>query len=130
MSETIRFHEILEMRLRSTMKKFVGKDLNPIVLRAVRNAMFDDVKRVITSSSIKLSEQALGWITNQYFKNTGLNGEEGTINELVIVNDYQLSSFSDHDVTVLDNLFNDTFFGDQLEVERSRRADGKTEPVQ
>lgn len=129
MSETIRFHEILEMRLRGTMKKFIGEDLTPTVLRKVRDAMFDDVKRVFTSSNVTLSDQAIGWVTSQYFKGTGLN-EEGNIGDLVIVNDYQLSSFSDHDVTVLDNLFTATFFGEEIETERVRRADGKAKPVQ
>src|SRR6202166_3160815 len=93
----VRFHEILEARFRSTLKKFMGKNLTPTMLRLVRNAILSDVQRMFQASNVVLSARAMGWVTNQYYLRTGLNGE-GIIAELVITNDHKLESFSDDDM--------------------------------
>ncbi len=124
MTEQIRFHEILEAKLRSTIKKFIGRDLKPSVLKELRDAMVDDVTRVFNASNVKLTENALSWVGTQYFKTVNLN-DNGIMAELVIVNDFKLADFPDADIETLYNLFNTAWFGEEVEQERARRRDGK-----
>lgn len=127
-TSTIRFHEILELKLKQTLGTFTNKQMSPIVLRQMRDALFDAVKKVFAASSARLSDRALGWITNQYFK--AVQVREESIGDLIIVNDYDLGTFSDEEMDVLNKLFNVTFFGTLIEEELKKREHGSKTEVQ
>lgn len=122
----IRFKDILEARIRSTLKTFIGRQLSPIVLREIKSAILSDVKRVFLASGISLHPDVEGWLANQFFKNTRLNGEEGTMLDLVIIKEYELSTFSDSDVRTLYGLFSETQIFDQISEEYKRRFEDGT----
>ncbi len=118
----IRFRDILEARFRTTLKKFIGHPLTPLTLRKVKVEMLDDVNRVFAASNVSVGDDVKVWLANQYFKHVELNGEEGTLLDLVIIKEHELSSFSNIDIETLYSLFSDTKIFDDIAKEKERRT--------
>lgn len=122
----VRFAELLRLNLNDKIKKKFsdGKTLTPKVLREVRDCVQETITDVFAKSTHPLSEKAINWVANQYFKSIEIGTPDGkiTINELVVVNDYPLSDMSFGDIQLMKNLFNETEMSTALAEEYSRRS--------
>ncbi len=118
----IRFKNILEARFRSTLKTFVNQRLSPITLRKIKVALVNDIKCVFAASNFSIDDITKEWLANQYFKHVELNGGEGTLIDLVIIKDHELSTISDVDIETLYSLFSGTKIFDDIVNEKERRV--------
>ena len=118
----IRFAELLEQHVTNVItKKFMHEALTPALMRDMRDTIKTTVGIVFDRSNHSLTPAALGWLSNQFFKAIKVNGDE-KISEQIIMNDYNLSQLSYHDIELLRNLFNETDLRWVLEEEYKRRT--------
>lgn len=115
-----RFSDLLAMHISNTIKKrFMNEQLNENTIKSIRNCIQDVVHGIFRKSTYNLSDDALNWISNQYLKSVNLNGS--SINDLVLINDYDLSDMTHYDITLMRKLFNETNMSEQLDKEYLRR---------
>lgn len=118
----IRFSQLLEQHLITIIRRdFAGKQLTPQLLRELRDAIKQQLTWVFDRSSHKLSTNALGWITNQFFKAVRIN-EDTTVNDQIVLNDYNLADLPYDDIELMRNLFDQTKMSALLEEEYQRRS--------
>lgn len=118
----IRFHQLLELHLVSTIKKkFLGQALTPATLREVRDEVVSIVGGVFEKSHHRLSPEAISWVANQHFKRMRVNDQQ-SINDLVVINEHKLSELSFSELELLKNLFGETAIGPELTTEYQRRS--------
>lgn len=122
----VRFAELLVLHLNTRVKKQFpqGTTINQGKLREIRDCVRDTCLEVFSKSSHGLSADAINWIANQFFKSIKMSTTDGstTINDLVVINEYNLSELPYHDIELMRNLFNETEMGQQLNEEYQRRS--------
>jgi hypothetical protein len=118
----IKFHQLLENQFNKILQRdFCGKSLTPDVLRELREAIKKQIQSVFTVSQFKLSENAMSWLGDQYFKEIKID-EDQMMTDMVIMNEYLLSDLELNDIKLLLNLFNDTKLGVSINAEMKRRS--------
>jgi hypothetical protein len=118
----IRFSKLLELHLLNVVrKKFTNEQLTPATLRMIRDEIRSHVDAIFAKSSFKLSEEARGWVANQYFKSIKVNNDQ-PVSDLVIINEFKLDKLTYSELELLKNLFNETAPGQELLVEWDRRS--------
>lgn len=118
----IRFAQLLELHVTNVItKKFVNEQLTPLLMRQIREAIRAAIENVFVKSKHNLSNAALTWLTDQYFKAIKLNGEM-TMSDQVVIHEYKLSQLPYHDIELLRNLFNETAMAPELEKEYRTRS--------
>lgn len=123
MSETkqIRFYQLLEQRLSREIKKHVSSELTPETMRSIRESIRRTINGVFSKSNHKLSEHAVTWLTDQYFKGIRLN-EDQLMSDQVVINEYRLPELEFTDIQLLRNLFLETQMGPELDEELRHRS--------
>lgn len=120
----IRFVELLEGYLVKVLQKKFGKvTLTNEMLREMRDEIRTRVDGVFDKSSFKLTPEARGWVSNQFFKTIKVS-EDQIINDVVVINEYKLSAMPYSDIELLKNLFNETIMGQELLEEYKLRSKG------
>lgn len=114
------FLDTLDATLLGRLKCYEGKDINPDVLREIRDVTREVIDAALLTHKVTLSENSRQWVSNQYFRSIRLTSEH-TINELVYINDHELKSLPTKDITTMLALFQSTVFGNELKIERTRR---------
>lgn len=121
----VRFAELLRLNLNDKIKKKFadGRTVNEAVLREIRDCVRETIASIFAKSSYSLSEKAVNWVSNQYFKSIQLGTPNGPIliNELVVINDFPLSEMTFQDIQLMKNLFNDMDMSTALNEEYNRR---------
>jgi hypothetical protein len=123
----IRFYQLLESRITDKLReKFTNVTYNHLVLREMRDAIKEILSGIFNKSErFKISNESLTWLTNQHFKTlsfTDNTGQKQIINDLIIINDYELSELPFNDIELMCNLFEEASFGEQLVIEMKRRT--------
>lgn len=122
----VRFAELLRLNLNDKIKKKFadGRLLDDIVLREVRDCVRETITDIFAKSKHPLSEKAINWVANQYFKSIEIGTTDGKVSiaEIVVINDYALSDMSFTDIQLMKNLFNETDMSTALNEEYSRRS--------
>jgi hypothetical protein len=111
---------MLDVTLLGKLKAYEGKDINPDVLREIRDLTREVIDAALEANSVVLSENSRQWVANQYFRSIRLTSEH-MINDLVVINDHSLKSLPTKDITTMLAAFHDTVFGNELNIERKRR---------
>lgn len=121
--KSIRFHELLEIKLNDTLtKEFSLEGLTPALMKSIRSAIQEQIRDVFSKSSHTLTPNAITWLGDQYFKSIKLNSNQ-LMADLVIINEYKLSELEFSDIKLLYNLYRDTKMGPELIDEmRTRNA--------
>lgn len=120
----IRFSELLRVHIDSIVKKqFIdkkidGSALTP-VLTELRDTIRSSINDVFSKSKHRLAPDAMNWVANQYFKAVQINGM--SVNDMVVINDYDLKTMSLTDIKLMRDLFNETAMSVQLNEEYDRR---------
>jgi len=95
-------------------------NFNKESLALVHNVISTEVKDVFSKmKTTTVSGLATDWLINQLFKSIIINGEK--IGEVIVMNDYDISSLPKKDVVLFSKLFNDTQIGVDLKNELARR---------
>ncbi len=121
----IRFAQLLELHLNNQVnKKFSDAVVNNETLHEMRALIKEQVNGIFKKSSHAVTQPGLDWLSNQLFKHVSLVTSEGKklISELVIFNEYNLTSLPYSDIQLLRNLFNETQMGPELEEEYRKRS--------
>lgn len=120
--QPIRFYQLLEQHVVSTIKKkFLNEQLTPTTLKAVRDEIRLIVNNVFDQSAHKLSIEAQNWVANQLFCRMKVNDDQ-IVNDLVVINEYDLSKMSLEDIGLMRDLFNETVFAEELEKAYSSKV--------
>lgn len=120
-TKSTRFYQLLEFRLNDTLKKkFLHEALTPTLMRSIRESIAKQLDDVFSRSSFKLSQPALAWLGDQYFKGIKLNSDQ-VMSDQVVINEYNLSELEFNDIQLLRNLFLETTMGHELDEEFRRR---------
>lgn len=120
-NKRIRFHQLLELQLNNSLKKFLHEQLTPVVMRSIREEIRATIDGVFSKSKHRLSPDATTWLTDQYFKGIRLNDDQ-LMSDQVVINEYKLTELEFNDIQLLRNLFNETVMGPELDAELKRRS--------
>lgn len=119
----VRFHALLQEKiLKQLTSAAVAGEFNfsKKSLALVHNVISTEVKDVFSKmKTTTVSGLATDWLINQLFKSIIINGEK--IGEVIVMNDYDISSLPKKDVVLFSKLFNDTQIGVDLKNELVRR---------
>lgn len=119
----VRFHALLQEKiLKQLTSAAVAGEFNfsKESLALVHNVISTEVKDVFSKmKTTTVSGLATDWLINQLFKSIIINGEK--IGEVIVMNDYDISSLPKKDVVLFSKLFNDTQIGVDLKNELARR---------
>lgn len=116
-----RFFQLLEERFSQITRRYLQKDLTPDLMREIRTAFQNTVKNVFSQSKkTKLSENAVVWLADQYFKGIHLT-DDMLMSDQVVINEYALDELEFNDIEVLNSLFNETSMAPDLLEEFVRR---------
>lgn len=119
----VRFHALLQEKIlkQLTSAAAAGEfNFNKESLALVHNVISTEVKDVFSKmKTTTVSGLATDWLINQLFKSIIINGEK--IGEVIVMNDYDISSLPKKDVVLFSKLFNDTQIGVDLKNELARR---------
>lgn len=119
----VRFHALLQEKIlkQLTSAAIVGEfNFSKESLALVHNVISTEVKDVFSKmKTTTISGLATDWLINQLFKSIIINGEK--IGEVIVMNDYDISSLPKKDVVLFSKLFNDTQIGADLKNELARR---------
>lgn len=119
----VRFHALLQEKiLKQLTSAAVAGEFNfsKESLALVHNVISTEVKDVFSKmKTTTVSGLATDWLINQLFKSIIINGEK--IGEVIVMNDYDISSLPKKDVVLFSKLFNDTQIGVDLKNELVRR---------
>lgn len=119
----VRFHALLQEKIlkQLTSAAIVGEfNFSKESLALVHNVISTEVKDVFSKmKTTTISGLATDWLINQLFKSIIINGEK--IGEVIVMNDYDISSLPKKDVVLFSKLFNDTQIGVDLKNELARR---------
>lgn len=119
----VRFHALLQEKIlkQLTSAAIVGEfNFSKESLALVHNVISTEVKDVFSKmKTTTISGLATDWLINQLFKSIIINGEK--IGEVIVMNDYDISSLPKKDVVLFSKLFNDTQIGVDLKNELVRR---------
>lgn len=119
----VRFHALLQEKiLKQLTSAAVAGEFNfsKESLALVHNVISTEVKDVFSKmKTTTVSGLATDWLINQLFKSIIINGEK--IGEVIVMNDYDISSLPKKDVVLFSKLFNDTQIGADLKNELARR---------
>lgn len=122
----VRFAELLRLALNTKIKKKFasGQTLDHVMLREIRDCVRDTVTEIFSKSKHPISEQAMHWVANQYFKSIQLGTTDGTktMGDLIVINDHNLGDMSFTDIQLMKNLFNETDMSIALNEEYRRRS--------
>jgi len=123
--QNVRFYQLLDIQLASKLKKFSNEPMTPVTLHLIRETINDTLNAVFSASRHKLSQPAVKWLADQYFKlvtfTTTDRGEQRVV-DLVVIHEYKLSMLDFNDVQLLHNLFVETPFGEDLHKEYAART--------
>ena len=112
--------EDLESKVSSKLYQFRDRIGNSVeLLKEVKEAVGIAVTGVFEKRKLELSQQALSYITSNYFKKCAINGKN--VNDLIVANDYTLNEMSYNDIKIMNNVLNDSFLGPALEAEYVKR---------
>ena len=124
MSNNIKFYKLLEVHLdnvlQKTLKSSEHKELNPLLMREIRNNLRSSIEQVFNKSKYKISTEAITWLTDQYFKRIKINDSQ-VMSDQVVINEYKLSELTQTDIQILRDLFVEVDFGQSLEDELKTR---------
>jgi hypothetical protein len=112
--------DTLDETLLGKLKIYEGKDINPDVLREIRDLTRAVIDATLDAHNVVLAENSRQWVANQYFRSIRLSFEH-MVDDLVVINDHDLKSLPTRDITTMLAMFNDTVFGNKLSIERKRR---------
>lgn len=119
----VRFHALLQEKIlkQLTSAASAGEfNFSKESLALVHNVISTEVKDVFSKmKTATVSGLATDWLINQLFKSIIINGEK--IGEVIVMNDYDISSLPKKDVVLFSKLFNDTQIGVDLKNELVRR---------
>lgn len=119
----VRFHVLLQEKIlkQLTSAAAAGEfNFSKESLALVHNVISTEVKDVFSKmKTTTVSGLATDWLINQLFKSIIINGEK--IGEVIVMNDYDISSLPKKDVVLFSKLFNDTQIGADLKNELARR---------
>lgn len=117
---SVRISELLGERIHNVIQaRFLNQDVNEETFKAIHEEILGIIKWIFAKSKHKLTNNAMGWLANQYFKSIELNGQK--LGALVIFNDYDLSTMSRDDILLLHDLFNEKFCFEELQKEFNKR---------
>ena len=118
-----RFAQLLTQHIENTVsRKFVHVQLTNAVMHDIRQTIRTIIDNIFERSSHKLSETGRAWLANLFFKRIKVNDGE-RMNDLIVINEYNLSQLTYHDVELLSGLFDQTDLAAELGDEyRTRRA--------
>jgi len=123
-SNNIKFYKLLEVHLdnvlQKTLKSSEHKELNPLLMREIRNNLRSSIEQVFNKSKYKISTEAITWLTDQYFKRIKINDSQ-VMSDQVVINEYKLSELTQTDIQILRDLFVEVDFGQSLEDELKTR---------
>jgi hypothetical protein len=119
------FLDLVAKWLEASLKKFDLAQLTPEMMKEIRKTIYDGFKNIFQMSSNNVSDPALVWISDQFFKSIKVSDDQ-LLNDIVVINEYQLKEFSDSDITTLSTLFASAEFGDRIVAERLRRQNLKS----
>jgi hypothetical protein len=117
----VRFADLLASRISAVVKKRQGESLTPELMRSMREDIRATIGGIFAKSSRSLDERTVVWLTNQYFKGLQIN-QNISMNDLVVMNEYNLSQLPYTDIQLLRNLFDQTSLADELNEEYKRRS--------
>ncbi len=120
-TNNVRFYTLLEAKIKTSLEKFTGEALTPVLMRKIRDGIKDQITGVFTVSKHKLTPEAMTWLGDQYFKSIKVNDEQ-SMSDLVVINEYKLSELEFNDIQLLRNLFLETKMGLGLDEELKRRS--------
>ena len=120
--KSVRFAQLLTLHVNNVIQKnFINESLTPELMRSVHACIRKTIDEVFMQSSHKLSADARGWLSNQFFKAIQVNGDQ-RMGDLVVFNEYKLADLPYHDIELMRNLFNETALNAELEGEYRRRS--------
>lgn len=119
----VRFHALLQEKILKQLASAATAgefNFSKESLALVHNVISTEVKDVFSKmKTTTVSALATDWLINQLFKSIIINGEK--IGEVILMNDYDISSLPKKDVVLFSKLFNDTQIGADLKNELARR---------
>ena len=118
-----RFAQLLTQHIGNTVsRRYTGTQLTDAALHEMRHTIRTIIDSVFDRSTHKLSETGRAWLTNQLFKRIKVNDDKQVV-DLIVINEYNLSQLTYHDVELLSGLFDQTDLAAELNDEyRTRRS--------
>lgn len=118
----VRFYELMETKLNAVLKSVkLDGDLTKSTLSTVRNAIYEELNAVINKNKTRLTDEAVWWLTDMYFKSIKIN-DSMFMSDQVVIHERTMGDLSFNDVILLSDLYNDHSFGTELLAERKRRC--------
>lgn len=90
-------------------------------MREIRVGINESISSVFSKSKYKLSQEAIMWLSDQYFKRIKISKDQ-TMSDQVVINEYTLSELTFDDIQLLRNLFIETQMGLELDNELRKRS--------
>jgi hypothetical protein len=123
--KNIKFYQLLEITLNDVLQKTIKsseqKEINHILMREIRVGINESISSVFSKSKYKLSQEAIMWLSDQYFKRIKISKDQ-TMSDQVVINEYTLSELTFDDIQLLRNLFIETQMGLELDNELRKRS--------
>lgn len=123
--KNIKFYQLLEVSLNDilhkTIKSSEQKEINHVLMREIRVRINESISSVFLKSKYKLSQEAITWLSDQFFKRIKI-GKDQTMGDQVVINEYALSELTFDDIQLLRNLFIETQMGLELDDELRKRS--------
>lgn len=119
--EDVEFNQLLEDRLTEKLASFLSKSLTSDIVRQIRNSFKHVINTTCSEYKLNLSEEAVVWVTDQYFKSIKIN-DNLLMNEQVVINEYQLTELDLGDIVLLYSNFGGSSFGDEITKEFNKRT--------
>lgn len=125
--EAITFSELLEIEVEHDLKEFAktnyARAMTKEVMAEIRETVRKSVSRCFLTMNYRLSENALTWVTDQYFKLVNVNSS-ATIGDVVFIHEWRLSELQTSDIMTLKHAFmgSQVVFTDEIEAESLKRV--------